>query len=706
MISLKLRHERGAAGGRTHYDSCFSPQRDAVGAANGSLQDEKGQHVAHPHHTPDCPTIRCAPRAPPVKALAGGAIVLPASAMTMTMALAVALALIAAFCVRVQREARRLRAEAARQGRALDAARALLQVLPDAVIALDPAGRVSYLNPRAETLTGVCRQHALGQPLAALLNLQHDGVGIDLARHIEACLAPGAAAGPMRDAALGQVGARTEVQYGCFALPRAAGAAGTGIGTGTGGEHGADSALLLVRDVSERRSAEARLEFIAHHDGLTGLPNRLQLRIQLDHGIAYARRHGSLLAVLFVDIDGFKAINDSLGHDAGDQVLTQFSQRLLRCVREVDTVARQGGDEFIVLLTELSAPQDAERVAEKIAAAIVAPFVVGDSTLAVAASVGIALYPHDDEDSDALIEKADLAMYAAKQRGPGLCQRFAPGMQAKAYTRMILETALRHALKHEEFILTYLPKLDLKRQVITGVKALIRWQHPELGLVMPLDFIPILEDSALIVPVGAWVLATAVAQARRWIDLGRSLTVSVNLSARQFYQKDIVQSFAAILQQAGVPGHYVELEITESILIDKNQNCEAVLRQFKQLGMGISISDFGTGYASLNYLRRFPVDVVKIDKCFIDDLRRGGQRRANDRATDDGAMVRAIIAMAHTLNMKVIAGGIETDEQLAQLTAMDCDEAFGFCLSRAVAAHEIDALLAGRLRQIELVTPD
>ena len=590
------------------------------------------------------------------------------------------------------RETRRLRDAAARQDRELHAARALLQVLPDAVIELDRAGRVTYLNPRAETLTGVAGAIALGQPLAALLNLQHDGASIDLARHVEACLAPGAVAGPMRDAALGQAGARTEVQFGCLPLP---------VLDGTGG-----GVLVLVRDVSERRDAEARLEFIAHHDGLTGLPNRLQFRIQLDHGIAYARRHGSLLAVLFVDIDRFKSINDSLGHDAGDQVLTQFSQRLLRCVREVDTVARQGGDEFIVLLTELSTPLDAERVAEKIAAAIVAPFVVGDSTLAVAASVGIALYPHDDEDSDALIEKADLAMYAAKQRGPGQCQRFAPGMQAKAYTRMILETALRHALEHDEFILTYQPKLDLQRQAITGVKALIRWKHPELGLVMPLDFIPILEDSALIVPVGAWVLATAVAQARRWIDLGQPLTVSVNLSARQFYQKDIVQSFAAILQQAGVPGHYVELEITESILIDKNQNCEAVLHQFKQLGMGISISDFGTGYASLNYLRRFPVDVVKIDKCFVDDLRRGGQRRAGDRAADDGAMVRAIIAMAHTLNMKVIAGGVETAEQLAALTAMNCDEAFGFCLSRPVAAPEVEALLARRLRQIELVTPE
>jgi diguanylate cyclase (GGDEF)-like protein len=448
-----------------------------------------------------------------------------------------------------------------------------------------------------------------------------------------------------------------------------------------------------------QRDTEVRLEFIAHHDSLTGLPNRWQLQRQLEHGLAYARRHGSLLAVLFVDIDHFKSINDSLGHDAGDQVLAQFAQRLKQCVREVDTVARQGGDEFIVLLTELRGGQDAQQVAEKIMTAIAAPFLVSGAPLAVAASIGVAVYPDDDEDIDALVEKADLAMYAAKQRGKGVSLRFLPSMQAKAYSRLILETALRHALEHKEFILTYQPKLNLNQQKITGVKALLRWKHPELGLVMPLDFLPVLEQSALILPVGAWVMATAAAQARRWIELGHPLTVSVHLSPRQFYQKDIAETFAAILQQAGVPGRCIELEITEGMLIDKNQNCESVLRRFKQLGMRISISDFGTGYASLNYLRRFPVDVVKIDKCFIDDL-----RRKHKSGKDEGAMVRAIIAMAHTLDMQVIAGGVETGDQLTQLTAMGCDEAFGFCLSAAVSPGEVEALLADRWRRVELLT--
>ncbi|ELX10508.1 diguanylate cyclase/phosphodiesterase [Janthinobacterium sp. HH01] len=459
----------------------------------------------------------------------------------------------------------------------------------------------------------------------------------------------------------------------------------------------------LQSTLESHREAEIRLDYIAHHDSLTGLPNRLQCQLQLEHGIAYARRHGSLLAVLFVDIDHFKAINDNLGHDAGDQVLVQFAQRLRRCVREVDTVARQGGDEFIVLLTELRAAQDAQQVADKISAAIAEPFLVHGDTLAVAASIGIAVYPDDDADLEALLEKADLAMYAAKQRGRGAGLRFAPSMQAKAYSRVVLETALRHALEHDEFVLSYQPKLNLNEQKITGVRALLRWHHPELGLVMPPDFLPILEESALILPVGEWVMATAARQARRWMELGHPLTVSVHLSPRQFYQKDIARTFAAILHEAGLPGRYIELEISEGMLIDKNQSCEAVLRQFKQLGMRISISDFGTGYASLNYLRRFPVDLVKINKSFIDDLRRAAQhptdRHGDGRTADEGAMVRAIIAMAHTLNMQVIAGGVETGDQLTQLAAMGCDEAFGFCLSAAVSPDELEALLLRRRPQ-------
>ncbi len=450
--------------------------------------------------------------------------------------------------------------------------------------------------------------------------------------------------------------------------------------------------VQLQAALAAQRDTEMRLDFIAHHDSLTGLPNRLQFQLQLEHGVAYARRHESLLAVLFVDIDRFKSINDTLGHDAGDQVLVQFAQRLRQCVREVDTVARQGGDEFIVLLTELRNGADAQQVADKIMQAIAEPFTVHGELLDVAASIGVAVYPDDDEDIETLIEKADLAMYAAKQRGKGASLRFLPSMQAKAYSRLILETALRHALEHNEFILTYQPKLDLRAHRITGVKALLRWKHPELGLVMPLDFLPVLEQSALILPVGAWVMTTAAAQARRWLDLGLSLTVAVQLSPRQFFHKDIVQSLAAVLEKAGVPARCVEVELSEAMLIDRNQPAEEILQQFKQLGVRVAISDFGTGYASLNYLRRFAVDVVKIDKSFIDDLARGG------------TMVRAIIEMAHALNMRVIAAGVETDEQLAQLEAMGCDEAFGFCLSAPVAPEAVELLLAEHQQQAVALT--
>lgn len=450
--------------------------------------------------------------------------------------------------------------------------------------------------------------------------------------------------------------------------------------------------VQLQAALAAQRDTEMRLDFIAHHDSLTSLPNRLQFQMQLEHGVAYARRHESLLAVLFVDIDHFKTINDTLGHDAGDQVLVQFAQRLRQCVREVDTVARQGGDEFIVLLTELRTGTDAQQVAEKIMKAIAEPFVINGALMHVSASIGVAVYPDDDEDIETLIEKADLAMYAAKQRGKGASLRFLPSMQARAYSSLILETALRHAQEHNEFILTYQPKLNLTEQKVTGVKALLRWKHPELGLVMPLDFLPVLEQSALILPVGAWVMMTAATQVRRWMDRGHALTVAVHLSPRQFFHKEIAQVLAAALEKAGVPGRCVELEITEAMLIDKAQNAEEILQQFKQLGVRIAISDFGTGYASLNYLRRFPVDVVKIDKSFVDDLSRGG------------AMVRAIIEMAHTLNMKVVAAGVESDEQLAQLSEMGCDEAFGFCLSAPVPPEEVETLLAGSQQRVAMLT--
>jgi diguanylate cyclase (GGDEF)-like protein len=446
----------------------------------------------------------------------------------------------------------------------------------------------------------------------------------------------------------------------------------------------------LQAELASHCAAEKRLDFIAHHDSLTGLPNRLQLQLRLEHGIAWARRHDSRLAVLFLDIDRFKEINDTLGHDAGDQVLAQFAQRLRQCVREVDTVARQGGDEFIVLLAELRSAHDAQQVADKIIAAIAAPFTVHGQALAVAASVGVAVYPDDEIDLDHLVEKADLAMYAAKQRGRGASVRFAPSMQVKAYSRLILETALRHALDHREFVLAYQPKLDLHEQRVTGVKALLRWQHPELGLVMPLDFLPVLEESSLILPVGNWVLTTAIEQARLWSARGTPLRVSVHLSARQLYQKDLARTLGAMLAQAGVTGEHIEIEIAEGALIDRGPHGEEVLRQLKQLGVRIAVSDFSTGYASLNYLRRFMVDMVKLDKRIVDALRAPADGDAGS------AMVRAIIAMAHAQQLEVLAGGVETAAQMTQLTAMGCDEAFGYCLGAAVAPAEIEAMLARR----------
>ncbi len=544
---------------------------------------------------------------------------------------------------------------------------ALLQALPAAVVGTDRHGVVCYLNGRALAMGGMPAAQVVGASVAQLLPLFHDGAAIDAARQVRDCVARQEVLEVARGAVLLRAsdGQRIDVNYSCAPLAH-------------------EGAVLLLHDVSARRRAEQQLEFIAHHDGLTGLPNRLHFQIRFEHGIAYTRRHQGLLAVLFVDIDRFKAINDSLGHDVGDQVLVEFARRVRQCVRKVDTVARQGGDEFIILLTELRDPHDALRVAEKIIAAIAAPFVIGQYSLSVAASVGVALYPDDDDEVEALIEKADLAMYAAKRRAPGTCLRYAAGMRTQSYSRAILETALRHALERHEFVLHYQPCMDLATGAITGVKALLRWKHPELGLVMPLDFLPVLEESALILPVGTWALATAVEQAKTWNAQGQSLTVNVSLSARQFYQRDIARNVGAVLAAAGVPGQCIELEIAAATLIDHSHESEAILRQFRQLGMAICISDFGTGDGPLQSLKRFPVDAIRIEKCFVDELGDG---------VEDGAMARAMVAMAHTLKLRAIAGGVENARQLALLAAMGCDAAFGYHLGRAMAPEGVAALL-------------
>jgi diguanylate cyclase (GGDEF)-like protein len=616
---------------------------------------------------------------------------------------ALVLACVLFFWRREWRAARRLGQRCDSLQQVLDDALGLLQAIPTAVISTDSHGIVRYLNPGAEALTGQRYAQAAGKSIRDLLKLRQGGAMVDAVQQILDSLRPlpVGAPGPGQLSPVLEPAGRTvttleaqlrrpdgsqvHIEQRCAPLPLPANAAPPA------------GVVMTLHDMSGRRETEERLEFIAHHDGLTGLANRVQLQLRLEHGIAYARRHRTLMAVVLVDIDRFRTINETLGREAGDQVLVEFSARLQACVRQVDTVARQGGDEFVVLLTEMKTPQDAERVAGQLLSAVSAPFTIGGKTLSVAASVGMAIYPDDDDDSEALIEKADLAMYAAKHRGVGAWLRYVPSMQAKAYSRMILETALRKALAHDEFVLAYQPKLELATGRICGVKALMRWKHPELGLVMPLDFMPVLEHCSLAVPVGAWVLATALAQARRWSDAGQALTVSVSVSARQFNQKDVAENFGALLDQAGVPGSVLELELSESILVDKSRHCEAVLRQFAQLGVRICIGDIGTGYASLSYLKRYPIDAVRIDKSFVDGLR----DRDGPNSGKGGAMVRGIISMAHAQQMKVVAGGVETDEQLARLTGMECDEAFGFWLSRAVGPAEIDALIKSRQHQAD-----
>lgn len=583
----------------------------------------------------------------------------------------------------------RYRRERRLQGRHLDGAQrarddalALLHALPVAVIGTDHQGVVCYLNRDAEALTGHDRAQGDGMPIAALLALHQDGVALDARQRILDCLRPGAASEPACAAVLLRRadGKRVDVEHSCAPVALAP----------------QPGAVMLIHDVSARHHVEARLGLIGQHDGLTGLPNRLQFQSRLERAIVVARRERGLLAVLLVEIDHFAALATSLGAEAADQLQVECARRLLHCLHKADTVAREGSGRFIVLLTELPGSQEAVAAAERIASALAAPFAAAGHAAPTPAGIGLALYPDDDDEADALIAKADLALRAA--RADGGWTRYAAGMQARSCARLLMETALQHALERQQFVLGYQPRLDLKTHRVIGVKALLRWRHPELGLVLPLEFLPVLERSALSLPVGAWALASAAGQIAHWAALGQELSVSVSLTARQFHHPDTPSALAAMLSEAKAPARLLVLEISERALLDRHQDCEAILNGFRQLGVRVCIGDVGSGEASLARLKRFPADMVRIEKRLVDALR----QPAADGAAGPDAMARAIIVMAHALNLRTLACGVETVAQLAQLTTLECDEAFGFGVGRVVAASRIDELIRnGRQHQPE-----
>lgn len=431
--------------------------------------------------------------------------------------------------------------------------------------------------------------------------------------------------------------------------------------------------------------ATIRMSYMAEHDNLTGLPNRSLLNDRLEQAIAYANRHGMKIALMYIDLDHFKHINDSLGHGVGDLLLKSVAKALQSCIRLTDTVSRQGGDEFVILLPEINTVQDAVLTAEKLIATMAKPILIDDHRLHVTLSIGISLYPDDSKDIDELIKNADTAMYQAKNNGRNSFQLFAPEMNARAVERQSVEQELHHAIEHRQFVLHYQPKVNLENGTITGAEALIRMQQPDHKLVCPMQFVGIAEDCGLILPIGKWVLREACKQAQAWLLSGLDLgQISVNVSSKEFHSKNFLPGIRTILKDTGLDPHRLELELTESGLIQNTKYTTTILHTLKDLGVQIAIDDFGTGYSSLSYLHRFPIDTIKIDQSFVQDI---------DGDTGD-TLVSAIIAMGMNLNQRVIAEGVETQQQLAFLQSHHCAEGQGFYFSQPLTADKFAELLA------------
>ncbi|MEO8184199.1 MAG: EAL domain-containing protein [Deltaproteobacteria bacterium] len=547
-------------------------------------------------------------------------------------------------------------------------AQVTLNCIGDGVICTDVSGSITFLNAVAQKMTGWLRSEAEGRPLTEVFQVL-DAVSKELGS-----IPPGMT----RTVKLPSN--RILIRRDGFAIPIEESIAPIHdrLGEATG-------AVFVFRDVSAARAMSLQMTHSAEHDYLTGLPNRKLLNERVGQAIALARRHSKQVAVLFLDLDGFKHINDSLGHPVGDKLLQSIARRLVDCARTSDTVSRQGGDEFVVLLSEVQHEEDAATAANRILVSVAEAHTIDAHDLHVTMSIGVSVYPADGADAETLIKNADTAMYQAKENGRQGYQYFRPAMNARAVERQSIEAGLRRAMERREFTLHYQPKINFRTGEITGAEALLRWTHASRGSVPPAQFIPVAEDCGLMVPIGNWVLRTACEQARAWADAGLpAATMAVNVSAMEFRDENYLKRLYGILSDTGLDPHLLELELTESVLMKHADSAAATLQALRARGVQVAVDDFGTGYSSLSYLGKFPIDALKIDQSFVGRI---------INATDDATIVTAVISMARSLNLRVVAEGVETLAQLTFLRAHECDEAQGYYFGRPVLPHEFAELL-------------
>jgi diguanylate cyclase (GGDEF)-like protein/PAS domain S-box-containing protein len=553
--------------------------------------------------------------------------------------------------------------------------RGLLEAAPDAMVVVNQDGEIVLLNVQAEKQFGYRRDELLGQKVK---NIIPEGFAerliADSLRSTEDALAQQIGTGIELNGRR-KDGSEFPIEIMLSPLESAEGVLVT----------------AAIRNITTRKKAEALMIHSSEHDFLTGLPNRMLLSDRVNQSIRMAIRHKRKVAVLFLDLDGFKHINDSLGHPTGDKLLQSVGKRLVDCVRSSDTVSRQGGDEFVVLLSEEEDSEDASTIAKRMLRAVAEAHFIDQHDLHVTCSVGVSRYPEDGLNAETLIKNADTAMYQAKENGRQTYQYFKPAMNVRAVERQSLEESLRRALERQEFVVHYQPKINLKTGRISGAEALLRWTHPTRGPVPPGQFIPVAEDCGLILPIGTWVLRQACQQAQAWVDAGLRLgTMAVNISAIQLRNENFLEGVFAILQDTRLDPRLLELELTESVLMKHAEYTASILTALRDRGVQVAVDDFGTGYSSLSYLRKFPIDALKIDHSFVGQI---------TTVPDEIIIVKAVIGLGRSLKLRVVAEGVETEEQLAFLQAHQCDEAQGYYFSRPVLPEKFAELLKTGIRK-------